>query len=296
MATVIMALLYVLEGAILTVTAVVTGIKHSEFPDVRVGYHVRDAVESKEKWNDANVIAGLVSGVFAVIFFAAAILVYWNRIDTDRSIALFFILSAISIGSVLLIPAYLLKASARLRKKAKTVIRNILIVIFVIAAAWIGWLCAYYNTKNADNLPTLENLQTEDMDDLVAISRATKLPEAELQEYLSGSLPSDFSRIEYLNIFLILLLHEKPVSDTYYRDLMDGLTHVFEIPEDTIARYAGVSMDELNAFENSDKREHIERCIAHLFVTFMRDSRFTCEDGPWVIEGCGETEQKEENQ
>ena len=37
MATVIMALLYVLEGAILTVTAVVTGIKHSEFPDVRVG-------------------------------------------------------------------------------------------------------------------------------------------------------------------------------------------------------------------------------------------------------------------
>ena len=171
MATVIMALLYVLEGAILTVTAVVTGIKHSEFPDVRVGYHVRDAMESKEKWNDANVIAGLVSGVFAVIFFAAAILVYWNRIDTDRSIALFFILSVISIGSVLLIPAYLLKMSARLRKKAKTVIRNSLIAVFVIAAAWIGWLCAYYNTKNADNLPTLENLQTEDLDDLVGYQR-----------------------------------------------------------------------------------------------------------------------------
>ena len=171
MATVIMALLYVLEGAILTVTAVVTGIKHSEFPDVRVGYHVRDAMESKEKWNDANVIAGLVSGVFAVIFFAAAILVYWNRIDTDISIVLFFILSAISIGSVLLIPAYLLKMSARLRKKAKTVIRNSLIAVFVIAAAWIGWLCAYYNTKNADNLPTLENLQTEDLDDLVGYQR-----------------------------------------------------------------------------------------------------------------------------
>ena len=171
MATVIMALLYVLEGAILTVTAVVTGIKHSEFPDVRVGYHVRDAMESKEKWNDANVIAGLVSGVFAVIFFAAAILVYWNRIDTDISIVLFFILSAISIGSVLLIPAYLLKMSARLRKKAKTVIRNSLIAVFVIATAWIGWLCAYYNTKNADNLPTLENLQTEDLDDLVGYQR-----------------------------------------------------------------------------------------------------------------------------
>ena len=150
--------------------------------------------------------------------------------------------------------------------------------------------------REIDDLPVLLKRCIDEGFPLVAISRATKLPEAELQEYLSGSLPSDFSRIEYLNIFLILLLHEKPVSDTYYRDLMDGLTHVFEIPEDTIARYAGVSMDELNAFENSDKREHIERCIAHLFVTFMRDSRFTCEDGPWVIEGCGETEQKEENQ
>lgn len=150
--------------------------------------------------------------------------------------------------------------------------------------------------RKIDDLQTLLKTCLDQGFPLVAISRATKLPEAELQEYLSGSLPSDFSRIEYLNIFLILLLHEKPVSDTYYRDLMDGLTHVFEIPEDTIARYAGVSMDELNAFENSDKRENIERCIAHLFVTFMRDSRFTCEDGPWVIEGCGETEQKEENQ
>ena len=41
---------------------------------------------------------------------------------------------------------------------------SILIVIFVIAAAWIGWLCAYYNTKNADNLPSLENLQMEQME------------------------------------------------------------------------------------------------------------------------------------
>lgn len=150
--------------------------------------------------------------------------------------------------------------------------------------------------RKIDDLQTLLKTCLDQGFPLVAISRATKLPEAELHEYLNGSLPSDFSRIEYLNIFLILLLHEKPVSDTYYRDLMDGLTHVFEIPEDTIARYAGVSMDELNAFENSDKREQIERCIAHLFVTFIRDPRFTCENGPWVITGCGESEEKEKNQ
>ena len=150
--------------------------------------------------------------------------------------------------------------------------------------------------REIDDLQTLLKKCLDQGFPLVAISRATKLPEAELQEYLNGNMPLDFSRTEYLNIFLILLLHEKPVSDTYYRDLMDGLTHVFEIPEDTIARYAGVSADELNEFEKSDKREHIERCIAHLFVTFMRDSRFTCENGLWVTKGCGESEQKEENQ
>ena len=144
--------------------------------------------------------------------------------------------------------------------------------------------------REIDDLPLLLKRCIDEGFPLAAISRATKLPEPELQEYLNGNLPSDFSRTEYLNIFLILLLHEKPVSDTYYRDLMDGLTHVFEIPEDTIARYAGVSADELNGFEKSNKREYIERCIAHLFVTFMRDSRFTCEDGSWVIEGCGEAD------
>ena len=140
--------------------------------------------------------------------------------------------------------------------------------------------------REIDDLPVLLKKCMDAGFPLTAISRATKLPES----------PSDFSRIEYLNIFLILLLHEKPVSDTYYRGLMDELTRVFDIPNETIARYAGVSVDELNAFENSDKREQIERCIAHLFVTFIRDPRFTCENGPWVITGCGESEEKEKNQ
>ena len=150
--------------------------------------------------------------------------------------------------------------------------------------------------RETDDLPVLLKRCMDAGFPLTAISRATKLPESELQEYLNGNLPSDFSRTEYLNIFLILLLHEKPVSDTYYRGLMDELTRVFDIPNEAIARYAGVSVDELNAFENSDKREQIERCIAHLFVTFIRDPRFTCENGPWVITGCGESEEKEKNQ
>lgn len=122
---------------------------------------------------------------------------------------------------------------------------------------------------------------------LTSISRAVKLSEEELQKYMNGFIPSDISRMEYLQIFLILLLKEKPVSDFYYRELMEELHRVFEISEETIARYAGVNVTELQKFENSDKREQIERCIAHLFVTFIRDSRFTCENGPWVTIGSG---------
>lgn len=171
MVTVVMALLFALEGVILTITAIVTGVKHSDFPDVRVGYHVRNAMESKEKWEDSNETAGLVSGTFAVIFFAASISVYWERIDPYKSIVLFFILSVIAIGSVLTVPAYFLKKSVQVRKKAKKIIRNILIMVFVAAAVWIVWLYAYYHTKNADNLPILENLQADDLDDLDGYKR-----------------------------------------------------------------------------------------------------------------------------
>lgn len=149
--------------------------------------------------------------------------------------------------------------------------------------------------RETGGLPILLKRCIDEGFPLVAISRATKLPESELREYLHGKFPSDFSRIEYLNIFLILLLREKPVSDNYYRGLIDELTRVFEIPKETIASYAGVSEEELNAFENSDKREQIERCIAHLFVTFIRDCRFTCENGPWVTKGCEDSNQMKEN-
>ena len=71
----------------------------------------------------------------------------------------------------MLIPAYFLKKSVRVRKKAKKIIRNVLIVVFTVDVVWIVWLYAYYHTKNADNLPTLKNLQADDLDDLAGYKR-----------------------------------------------------------------------------------------------------------------------------
>lgn len=68
--------------------------------------------------------------------------------------------------------------------------------------------------REIDDLPVLLKRCMDAGFPLTAISRATKLPESELQEYLNGNLPLDFSRTEYLNIFLILLFCMKSLYQT----------------------------------------------------------------------------------
>ena len=52
--------------------------------------------------------------------------------------------------------------------------------------------------REIDDLQTLLKTCLDQGFPLVAISRATKLPETELREYLDGRLPSDFSRIHII--------------------------------------------------------------------------------------------------
>ena len=50
--------------------------------------------------------------------------------------------------------------------------------------------------RETDDLPVLLKRCMDEGFPLTAISRATKLPEPELQDYLNGRLPSDFTRTE----------------------------------------------------------------------------------------------------
>lgn len=47
-----------------------------------------------------------------------------------------------------------------------------------------------------------------------------------------------------------------------------------QIPE-AIANYIGVDVDGLLAFESSSDKDRIEKCIAHLFTTFIRNPRYS---------------------
>ena len=94
--------------------------------------------------------------------------------------------------------------------------------------------------------------------DFDSVSIATQIPEEELRQLYSDA-----------NYRL------KPDNDGYYRALLESLTQYFKIPPEVMADYIGVDVGELLSFESSSDKERIEKYIAHLFTTFIRDPRFS---------------------
>ena len=106
---VIILAVYLIEAGIYALTAFVLLKKHSVFPDFSIGYHTKAAVKSKEKWDYANRTAGVVSGVFAGVILAAALLLMAFRAGESAAILCLLAVSVIAVGGVLLIPTRLLK-------------------------------------------------------------------------------------------------------------------------------------------------------------------------------------------
>ena len=67
----------------------------------------------------------------------------------------------------------------------------------------------------------------------------------------------------------------KKPDDGYYKSLLESLTQYFKIPPEAIANYIGVDVGGLMDFENRSDKDRIEKCIAHLFTEFIRDSRYS---------------------
>lgn len=76
-------------------------------------------------------------------------------------------------------------------------------------------------------------------------------------------------------VFLMQLCYEKPEDDKYYKVQLESLTQYFNVSSQAIANYIGISVGELLSFENSLRKDMIEKNIAHLFNTFVRDYRFS---------------------
>lgn len=85
----------------------------------------------------------------------------------------------------------------------------------------------------------------------------------------------DKDKENYLVVFLLQICCEKPDNDEYYRTKLESLTQYFKLPTEAIANYIGVDIDGVLAFESSSDKDRIEKSIAHLFTTFIRDPRYS---------------------
>lgn len=113
--------------------------------------------------------------------------------------------------------------------------------------------------------------------ELASVSIATQIPEEELRQLYSDAnyRLKDKDKEKYLMVFLMQFCCVKPDNDGYYRALFESLTQYFKIPPEVMADYIGVDIGELLSFESSSDKERIEKYIAHLFTTFIRDPRFS---------------------
>lgn len=113
--------------------------------------------------------------------------------------------------------------------------------------------------------------------DLVSISIATQIPDEELRQLCSDEnyRLRDKGKEKYLMVFLLQICCEKPNNDGYYKALLESLIQYFKVSPEAIANYIGVETDVLLSFEGSRDKDRIEKCIAHLFTTFIRDLRYS---------------------
>lgn len=167
----ILLLIYILEAAILGAIAFIVRRKHSEFPDFKIGYHVKEAEADRESWEYANDIAGKICALFAMVFLAAGLFCYIMGLSFIYMFELLLLLTVAAVGCTLCVPVYLLKGTDRQRVRANRTLRGVRTTVLVMTVLWLIWLYAYYHTPSADNLPGLQSLQMENLRELKGYKR-----------------------------------------------------------------------------------------------------------------------------
>lgn len=79
-------------------------VKHSEYPDTSVGYHLKTAMESKEKWDFSNRIAGILCFVFSIVLLICAVTTLFANISMLIALILLFSSSIISVVCTIILP------------------------------------------------------------------------------------------------------------------------------------------------------------------------------------------------
>lgn len=109
MANLFLYMLYIVFAVILGTLSIVLKKKHTQFPDFRVGYHNKEIMEDKEKWDYANNAAGNLCALFAVIGIIISAILYLLKTNISTTIIIFFMYSITTILFILVLPVQLSK-------------------------------------------------------------------------------------------------------------------------------------------------------------------------------------------
>ena len=100
----ILLILFLLESIIFAVTGYLAGRKHTSFPDFRIGLHMKDAMKSREAWESANRLCGLLCVVGAAVLLSTGLLLYFLKCGTGTAVLSLLGLSAVCIPIAVLCP------------------------------------------------------------------------------------------------------------------------------------------------------------------------------------------------
>lgn len=88
---------------------VVLIFKHSEFPDLRVGYHIKTAGKNRESWDYANRTAGVTSLLASLLSLVFAFVFLFGNLHKSLAVTLVFAVSVFSVFLTLFVPYFLLQ-------------------------------------------------------------------------------------------------------------------------------------------------------------------------------------------
>ena len=101
---IIIPILYLLTGLIIFLTGMVSFRKRNAFPDTDAGYRIKDAMQDKDAWHFANVVAAYLCLSFAACYPVILLAAYFFRFSGSLMLLLYFIFAVFSILSIIILP------------------------------------------------------------------------------------------------------------------------------------------------------------------------------------------------
>lgn len=96
--------LYLTMCIVLLLTGIVLIKKHSEYPSVETGYHMKPVMKNKETWDHANRLAGRLCIICSIVFLILFVCIFCIKVSWETALVLFFVFCLLSIGVILFLP------------------------------------------------------------------------------------------------------------------------------------------------------------------------------------------------